>query len=39
MNDRTDYDLVVRNRKMTAVKWFALAMCLATFVLYGFVAG
>ena len=39
MNDGSDYDLAEHNRRIAAVKWFTLALCLTTFVLYGFVAG
>ena len=38
MNDGSEFDIVVRRRRAAAVKWFALALCLAAFVLYGFVA-
>lgn len=39
MNDRTDYEIAEDVKKIAAVKWFTLALCLTTFVLYGFIAG
>ena len=39
MNDGSDFDIVVRRKRAAAMKWCALALCLAAFVLYGFVAG
>jgi len=39
MDDRTDYDVAENAKKVAAVKWFTLALCLTTFVLYGFFAG
>ena len=39
MNKMMDTDIMEQNRRISAVKYFALGLCLALFVLYGIVIG
>ena len=38
MEEKSEYRSQERVRKVAAVKWFSLAICLSAFVIYGFVA-
>lgn len=37
--NETEFDLVKHNRKVSALKWFALALCLGIFIAYGILVG
>ena len=39
MNETIDAELAEYSRKVIALKYFALALCLALFVIYGLVVG
>lgn len=39
MNDWIEPDITERRRRMSAVKYFTLAMSMALFILYGIIAG
>jgi len=39
MNHNIDSELLEHSRKLTAMKYIALALCLALFVAYGLVVG
>ncbi|MDO9537301.1 MAG: hypothetical protein Q7J68_03170 [Thermoplasmata archaeon] len=39
MNETIDTDILEQNRKLAAVKYLALALCLALFLMYGLVVG
>ena len=38
LDGKSEYESQERVRRMAAVKWFSLAICLSAFVIYGFVA-
>ncbi len=37
LKERIEYEMVKRNRRVAAVKWFSLGMSLTAFVAYGIV--